>query len=320
MCRRRPVLTLALLTSLVAAAAAGAACPTIPCDCLGAAAAYRAVAVRQLRFGQGPGAASPVLGTIWGSLCAEKMSFSEHETDAGATDIDGDVHALTGSGRTAVTAHIGRQDPGQGVMVTGVVATGGGRVIGPVLAGAIDTTGGHPGVAACQQALTDTAAASQMLAALTPTQTLPEIIVRDFSDNVQIVAGPGINVIGVDGRIALTEGNLEFVLDPATDAVILNGKTLTMRRFGDVLVTGGDASKVILNFPGSGGPIAAKDSARIRPAILAPERIVRVGSHGSFAAVFGKRVILRGSTAAIDADVCPAASPSGAFVDAPVPF
>ena len=301
-----------MLAAVAAAAAvtmalsdgARAACPETPCDCVGGAAAYRVVADRLFDFGS----------TFYGHLCTRTAQLAEPTDYGQPDDIVGDLHALAGAGSVAVRGRIARQGPGDEIVVSGTLATGGGDVTGPVSAGTLDTTGTHPGITACDQAEDDIVAGSQMLAALTPTQTLPRLVI-DQPGLTQFPVGPGVNVIQVDGRIAMRQGILEIVLDPGTDAVVFNARAFSMRRSTRIFVSGGDATKVMINLPGPGPSVVAKSDAWITPPVLAPERTMRIKGGTRFAALFGRRVIVHQSVT--DFDTC---SPSGAFLEAPDPF
>lgn len=281
---------------------ARAACPDTPCDCVGGASAYRIVADRLFDFDS----------VFYGNLCTRTAQLAEPNEDGPPEDIVGDLHALAGAGSVAVRGRIARQGPGDEIVVAGALATGGGDVSGPISAGTLDTTGNHPGIAACDQAMDDIVAGSQMLAALTPTQTLPRLIV-DHPGVTEFPVGPGVNVIQIDGRMVLrNEANLHIVLDPGTDAVVFNTRAFSMRRFSRIFVVGGDATKVMINVAGSGPSVVATSDTWITPAIFAPERTVRIKG-ARFAALFGERVVLRQATT--DFVTCP--SPSGAFLDPP---
>lgn len=309
---------LLLFGSLLVAGHARAACPDQLCDCLGEAAGYRAVAADRLRAGIGLALDTnpPMqLGSIIaGDLCAGRADLAESANDS--TEIQGDLYVFAGAGSRAVRSRIAGPDGANTVLVSGVIATGGGSVFGPVTANAIDTTGTHPGIASCQQAVGDMLAASQTLAALPATQIF-DTIIAPVGEDLVVNAGPGVNVINVAGKVTAW-GNLRFVLAPATDAVVVNAKTLFVS--GAVSVEGGDETKVVINLTGRGRAVLVKTDATVAPLLLAPERVVKVSPRGDIAGALARRVFFGGSFASQLHDVCPAASPSGAFVDAPAPF
>ena len=303
----RAIFTAALMFAALPSGARGA-CPGIPCDCVGAAAGYRAVALEDL---------SDFDSVVYGDLCAETARLREPPGEGGGIDdIEGSLHVLAATG-VAVSARISRPDPGDNVFVAGVLATGGGSVTGPVVAGTLDTSGSHPGITSCQQATVDVQTTSQMLAGLTATQVLPHII-ADGPGTTQFAVGPGVNVVQVDGRIAVRDNVLEIVLDPATDAVVFNARALSMRRGTRIVVTGGDDSKVMINLPGPGPAAVVKRDAWVAPVVFAPERVIRATGGARFAGMFGRRVKLREVFLDQIFDTC--ASPSGAFLEAPAAF
>jgi len=304
MMNRAPVSFVAALLLIGLAGRAGAACPSVPCDCVGTAAAdYRAVVVDRFFSNY---------NTVYGNVCADTAWLIEPHTDAVPADFEGSMHVLGGVQQLTVRARIPRADPGDSIVVAGVLATRAGAVVtGPISASAIDTTGTHPGVSNCQQAIADIGATSDMLALLAPTQVLPRIV-ADGPGTTQFPVGPGVQVIEVENRIAVREGILEIVLDPATDAAIFNTRALSLRRNTRIVVSGGDDTKVLINvrYPGPG--VVVKSGAWVVPVVFAPDRVVRA-TGARFASIFAERLILRESLVDVIADTCP--SPSGAFLE-----
>ena len=284
----------ALTLAVLAPAALHAACPTVPCDCVGAAGSYRVVTSGELSVGWGfeRQLGDRVGSVVDGDLCGQTAELTEPGDDASVADVEGDLHVVAGAGQVAVSARIVRPEPGGSVVVSGVLATGGGSVSGPVSAGTLDTTGTHPGVGSCQQAVADIQAASQMLAALAPTQVLPRIVAGGSGPN-EIVAGPGLNVVRVEGGISVVTV-LYITLDPATDAVVINGESLSLKRFAQIVVVGGDDTKVVVNLPGPGAGVRMRYKASVAPMVLAPERVIRTSTGSNFAGMFGARALLRG--------------------------
>lgn len=295
-----------------------AVCPTDLCDCYGEAAAYRAVAADRFRatVGLARELSPPALvgSLVAGSACAIRADLAEPTN--GDTQIDGDLVALTAAGSRAVRSRIAGPDGAHTVLVTGIIATGGGAVFGPVSADAIDTTGAHPGVASCQAAISDMIAASQTLAALPPSQSFDTIIVP-ASGELAVNAGPGVSVVNVAGKLTAF-GNLRLVLQPTTDALVINTRTMFVR--GSITVEGGDETKAVINLTGPGKAVIVKSNASVAPLVLAPERVVKVSTRGDIAGAFARRVFLNGASASQVHDVCATASPSGAFLDTPAAF
>jgi hypothetical protein len=302
---------LVLSALLSTAGTAWAACPQTLCDCLGEAGGYRVVALEHVNAGVGmvrdifyrfP------IGTIIlnGDVCSTTAVLGEPASDY--TEIDGDLYALAGPGKIAIKARI--FGPGAGETVGAETnATGGGSVIGPI-AGAVDTTGTHPGIASCQQAMTDVISASQTLAGLTPTLFFGETQIYDGSD-VEIEAGPGVNVISV-GRIALKarqigqevdDSTLTINVGPTTEAVIINAASLGVGK-NCALRISGDERKVLINLPGGGPPVQVQEDARVDATVLAPGRVIRVGSRTELNAALGRRVLLHGPFLAQSTDIC----------------
>jgi hypothetical protein len=292
-----------LATAVLATTSSYAACPDVPCDCFGEARRYGLVASERLKAAVGATNIQPPWGTrIFVDACARDAVLTEPKDRP--TEIQGDLHTLAGAGNVAVRARV-LGDPADTVQIAGVVATGGGSVQGPLSAGTIDTTGTHPDVAYCQQAVDDVGAASEMLAALTPTKVLGHLRIQTF---MEIDAQPGINVLSAES--IYNSAGLIIRLDPDTDAVIVNTRRL-VANYGLFLVEGGERTKVVLNVHGDGPSVVVRPSNAIEPILLAPNRTVRM-SNVDAAEVYARRLVLRASTIA-GPDGC--SSPSGAFLE-----
>lgn len=300
--------------------AARAACPESICDCLGEAKTFSVVAsgVPSIKGGRyrftGGYPGYPTGTFIEGDLCAPAALLSGFvDSQTGLFNLI----ALAGPGRIAAQFyahdpyHEGYSYPG--VLVDEQVITGGGRVVGEVEVGVgIDTTGTHPRLGSCQQAINDMQSASATLAALAPTQDLGRVSVR--GETFEINAGPGVNVIAAT-EIALRVKRvppyeypepaiLQINLDPSTQAVIVNTPRLRVRGECEIVVDySGSEGKVILNVPGHGSTVAISLQGTVTVPILAPDRRVLVGGKlvtgvfewGDYSVVnlFARRVSLR---------------------------
>jgi len=311
---RLPIALLALAALAVSSATpelAWAACPQSLCDCLDEAGGYRVVASEHVTAGVGMVRDFDYrfqIGTIIlnGDVCATTAFLAEPANDY--TEIDGNLYALAGPGTVAIKAKV--FGPASGDSVGAVTnATGGGSIFGPI-AGAVDTTGTHPGIASCQEAISDVQAASQLLAFLAPTQALGDIRIYDGSV-VQINAGPGVNVFSA-GRIALKARTIGFsiessivkiVLDPATEAVVINAASLFVGKNCGIRVVG-DERKVLINLPFAGPTSLIQEDAVVDAGVLAPYRVVRVGSRTELNAAYGRRVLLKGPFMAQSTQIC----------------
>lgn len=289
-----------------------AACPDSPCDCLGEASSYRVVALDLLDARVGGPPYEFLRGSrIEGRACAFTAKLK-------ASTVQ-DLYALAGAGEVAVRGPRSNISP---PTVEDVLATGGGTVSGEVAAGTLDTTGTHPGIASCQQAAADIQAASQMLAMLSPTQVLPAIV-EPYGPGfpaATITAGPGINVVKVEGPIILDDyDDLWVQLDPATDAVVINATKLVVREVAAISVMGGDDAKVIINIPGRGSAVVLRNALVVEPTILAPQRTARLKVANAVSTILARRVALQGAIIEPGPGVN-TCSPSGAFLDSLEPL
>jgi hypothetical protein len=283
-----------------------AACPQNLCDCLGAATAFTVVGANDLLLRQGfvnSYGYPEISGTgIHGDVCGPKALASGQPSSGQRTDMD-NLSVLAGPGELA--ARFVTYDPQgigtPGVRVPGVVATGGGSLDGAVTAGSIDTTGTHPSIAACQQAVSDIQTASANLAALAPTQTLGKVVLR--GETLDLYVGPGVQVINAES-ITMRPKRLyaggfphfaEIMVHPqaGTEAVIINTGKLSMG--GDcAFYYSGSPKKMIVNVPGPGRTVKIALYNSIDVPILAPERTVKVGV-AVIANIYAGKVMLRGS-------------------------
>src|SRR5207249_3999633 len=247
---------------------AGATCPESIADCLGEAKNFLFVASDKLSLGSWKevtyGYATRYGTMVNGDACGVTARLQGSSASDYETTISGDLLALAGPGKVAVSVHSDFSFyPGEaGVLVYGVLATGGGRVVGQIDAGSsggIDTSGTNPKVASCRQAIADMQSASTMLANLPATQELGPVAVR--GDTFRIVAGPGVNVITTPlislrsvsspGYYYRQGGVLEIDTSPDTQSVVINAGKLYVG-IGAEIYGYGD---VIINVPGPGPSI-----------------------------------------------------------------
>ena len=314
---------LAAALALAGPSHVAAVCPNDLCECLGEAANFRVVSADKMTVGSGNVVSSYypfmigtfVLDNVEANVCGGTTALLT-EPGRDYTEIEGDLYVLEGPGRTAIRGRIlGPESyPGQTSVVGAKnIATGGGSIVGPVAAiNTIDTTGTHPGLTRCAQAIADIQSASQTFAGLTPTQTLGAVIFDDGEQH-DIAVGPGVNVLSASklivkpkkvSRSYLRGTTLQLTLDPATESVIINASSLYVGRNCGIVVFG-DPTKVVINIVGPGaGPSSGQD-AYVAPAILAPERMVRIGPRGDARAVYGKKVLLRGPYVSQAYNACP---------------
>lgn len=263
-----------------------ASCPLNLCACLGEAARHALVAADRARILH----AQSRNPDIAGDACATRVRVVAvpHIAPLLTRDL---VALAPAPGRAVVLAG--------SVSVAGDVASGGGTVVVHDLAsvaGAVDESGGHPGLATCQQALADAAGASQTLAALAPTRSLGVVRPDGFHN---LAAGPGLNVWSAS-EIVLRKARIDVTLDPATDALVINTPRLVVRDGGIFVHAAGgawfagDPVRVIVNVPGAGPTVVAKGvDLAVHPPILAPGRHVKLAGDGR--PLYGRHVTaLRG--------------------------
>jgi hypothetical protein len=182
---------------------AEAACPANLCDCLGNAGRY-AVSASQLQVKSGKisssGYAYAIPTLIEGSACSQTGKIGGKA--GGETSISDKLLLTAAPGLVAAKfsgyKYYGYAYPG--AFVEGDVATGGGSLAGlgfVEIGGTTDTTGNYPEMSSCSGALLDAGAASDTLAALTPTQTLTDVLVSN-GDTVTITGTAGVNVVNVN--------------------------------------------------------------------------------------------------------------------------
>jgi len=292
---------------LALSGAAHAACPEDIHDCLGRAADFEVVATKLgMTRGVVVAGGTAFLPAEAGNVCMRTGSVGGPSYD----DTRVDTLVATGSRGNALRFVAFHNAPahfhaGPGVTVGGDVVTGGGAVTGTaaaVIAGFVDRSGADPRVATCTQALADAVAASQALAALSPTQNLGAFRVKAGASAV-LTAGPGVNVwsateLTLLGRIvggAPLGAALVIRLDPATDAVIVNTRDLDAQLAGNLAVDG-DAAKVVINVAGKGRHAAVGQLATIPVTVLAPQTTLKVGPRAKLSGtVAAAKLVVQGA-------------------------
>ena len=282
-----------------------AACPNDLSDCLGNAAGFEIVAQK----------VSMNRGTVCetGEGCGVVPSLSK-EVCAGRAFVGGPSALL--APRSQVTNLIasgpflypvifldqtGPYD-GVGVLVLGDVVTGGGGVRGVQFAqinGVVDESGSDPRASSCAGALLDAEATSDALAALTPTASLGRVNLAP-DEFLDFEAGPGVNVVEMSeltlrARTPLFDqvrySGFGIVLDPATEAVVINTQRLSVGTWCYIWVSG-DPTKVIINVP-SGRRVFFKPESQTYPTVLAP-RSTAGFRFGHARQVIARQVMMRG--------------------------
>jgi hypothetical protein len=282
---------------------ARAACPQDICDCIGEAAKFDVVATRILSMKPGVSGYAPYTyassAVVVDDGCATKARILG--TEYAVSEID-DLFLLQGPGAVAGRFRTNRGYGYPGTWVLGDLATGGGKIAGGVdVSGSLDTTGTHPRLPECAQAVADAQSASASLAALTPTMDLGRLVVR--GEYLTIPVGPGVQVITASHISLLNRpyygyrygAILQFDLDAGTEAVILNTGGLIVDRASAIY---GPDDQMIINVPGPGPTVVLKREATVTPGILAPERRIFVDSSGDLGFItnlFGEKVQLRGA-------------------------
>jgi hypothetical protein len=304
-----------LLLPLASIASVEAACPNV-CDCMGQAKSFSLVAEKLMVLQEATlnyyGYAQLIETYVGGDVCTPRLLAS------GPSGYGTFMYGALATNSKGTAASFRQKGPYQDNYTYGVqvdlLATGGGAVKG--LANldyyTLDTTGTHPRVGDCRQAILDMKAASETFAALPPTQVLGTFLVKD--DFATIEAGPGVNVIDMT-RMLLLPGSsygisgaaiLDIVTEDDTEAVIINTLGLVVGEFCQIYAD--DPTKVIINVVGPGPQVRISPFALADLTILAPERTATVGMQlGDFAVggLMAKRVRLKGSTAYSTLDECP---------------
>jgi hypothetical protein len=251
-------------------------------------------------------------------------SVCTRQADIALTQIVGVHNSLTATATTATAIRFfsprGEFNGGPNEIDDGDVATGGGAVQGTLqrLGGVIDTTGTHPTLASCRQAMIDASSASGAFAAMTPDLVFGRIVARGGREVT--VDARGAHVIRIDALVAENRplehedpdfppdcegvrGNGLFIRTDSRDDLVINVGELSIGACGAMAA---DSQHPLFNVTGPGkrvyiGPQAVLDNVMI----LAPERSVVVnGSHidneTSFGPLWAKRLEMKGFAISYD--------------------
>jgi choice-of-anchor A domain-containing protein len=323
----RTALAVISVLAVSGAAAAPVDCPTDLCACLGEASSFDVVAGASLKSKTGKerssGYSYPIATTIADAVCAESATVSGR-SDAVTTFGDTTLVAPTGTAASFKAAKVyGGVEPG--TLIEGDLVTGGGTIKGAeavTVTGATDTSGTHPEVSHCGQAMSDAASASATLAALEPTQDLGEIDANGGGASPFVItAGPGVNVIRTPAIYVkpikvsgYQEGSAVVVeMDAETDAVIIDTAKVSVGQLCEISLAGdgADPSRVVINVSGTGA-IKVSKGAIVEPMILAPDGKISVRDGSQASNLYARNVSLKGAEVGGMVDC---ASPNGAFLD-----
>jgi Putative Ice-binding-like adhesive domain len=276
------------LAATIALCAMAAAAPPVRagfvCDELGPRLADFGVVTDKLVSNYGT---SQVRGEPWGSsiyvgACTSKASLKP--TVFGAYYAGPIALVATATDGVAVNFRrglpLGQPDRSY---VDGDIATGGGRVAGEFgpgdIEGTIDTTGTHPTVADCMQAMADAQTASAYFASLTPNRTFGATTIEPF-ETFTLAAAPN-EVIHFDSLKVKGDFDPDFpqlclestVFRITGGPAVINVGSLDV---GPCVSVRRPTPAVIFNVPGSGRQIRVGRGAVVQVPILAPGRNVSV--------------------------------------------
>jgi len=189
--------------------------------------------------------------------------------------------------------------------VDGDLVTGGGTVVGDFtpddIDGTIDTTGLHPLVAECEQAMIDALAASAQFAALPANRSFGPTTVEPFG-TFEIDAAPG-EVIHFDALTIRGEFDPDFpglCLDQTRIEIDGGPAVINVDRLniGNCITLVSDAA-IVLNVPGRGPQVRIGRGALFTMPILAPERVISAlgtldDQATNLGAMWGRQIKLRG--------------------------
>jgi hypothetical protein len=284
-------------------------CPDDICDCIGAAGDFSLVA-SQAKIRQGiisaSGYGEPVATLVETSLCA--LVGKVGGKIGGETQIEEDaIFAATSdvAVKFSGSKYYGYAYPG--AYINGDVATGGGSIKGASFAeigGVTDTSGNHPFVPDCTQALTDSVAGSNMIAALAPTTQLGDLVITDGASYDINVGSGEVSVIEV-GKFIIKPlkmygypypSTININLD-GTNSVIINvTEKLAIGSACQILVNGGDIEDVIINVAGTGPSVRIARDAYVTAPILAPQRKIVASANSYCSNLFAGKLIIKGAT------------------------
>jgi hypothetical protein len=295
-----------------------ATCPENITTCLGSASEFKVVGNRVSilygTFSNGSRQGS----VVDGSVCATTAKMKGGRDRL--TSISGDVILLAESG-TAVRFVALRDNRGTkrpGTLIDGDVITAGGSIEGSEWAGVngvVDTSGSHPKLDLCRQAMVDAAHAASVLGNLPATEDLGNLTVLPFETHTLAFTGTSAQVKSAVGmRLMPDDSLLGFDVADTVDSAIVNVERSVyvgyLADIDDVSLTFGHGK--VLNFP-RGGKVKVATLGGVGVTTLAPQARIKVLMRGFTCELYGREVVLKGAWLV---DTClPPASPSGAFVD-----
>jgi hypothetical protein len=297
-----------------------ATCPENITTCLGSASEFQIVGARvfllQGRWIYDDGVSFRLGSVVGGSVCATTAKVKGGSFLP--TAISGDLILLAESG-TAVRFVAGRvQGAKQArVNIEGDLITAGGSVQDPqwaIVDGVVDTSGSHPKLDLCRQAMVDAAQASSVLGNLPATEDLGSVTVLPLDDLELAFTGTGAQVkSAVSIRLMSSESSLRFDIADTVDCAIVNvERSVSVGRVAAVsAIIGTFGQGKVLNLPG-GGKVTALGFGDILATTVAPQGRIKA-TLGQTCELYGRDVLLKGAEAT--RTCLPPASPSGAFVD-----
>jgi len=293
------------------------------CDALGRAASYGIIASKRLTVRVGYSYA--IFGVeIVGSVCTTRAAIQLVDIEPVYTP-QANLVALKATG-----AAIGFHKPSfarRGALfdqnsIVGDLVTGGGHIGGAAdyVEGVTDTSGTHPAVADCTQAIADAERASDTFAAMPATQVLGDVFVR--LGEIRTIDATGGAVIQIDS-LTLQDAPLHrdygypgdcgnapaqaglYIQSNTGDPVIVNVHQLTVGNCA--YIYGGFSMETIINVPGRGPRVRMGVQADMSagPNVLAPQRSLTTGGGLTDYATYLDRLwvksaILTGYTAIVD--------------------
>jgi hypothetical protein len=296
--------------SVRAVSAEAQTCPEDLATCLGAADQFTVVADRfTLRPERTESVGFPVFvdADVSGSVCTNRATL----TGGFFSDVSvgGDVIALEDQG-TAVrfgptTDYYGLRT--QGVRITGDLITGGGSLYLEQWAqvhGVVDTTGMHPKLDACRQAMLDMRQAAETLGGLASGEHLGVIVVPTSDQQVVEFSGTGVQVkdairITLKGKKSPELGStLILNVAAAVDSAVLNvSNVLKVGRNSSVLFGGMVPFRAIINVQGPRATILPK-SADVEAPLLGPDATLTAKAATDVCSLYGRIVRVRGAAVA----------------------
>jgi len=304
-----------------------ATCPEDIRTCLGVASEFHIVAENRAFLQQGRRRPEPGVNEVFGTEVGGAVCATTAKLKGGLlseTEVAGDLILLAESGtavRFAPTKVFG--ETMIRISIAGDLITAGGSISGAesvVVGGVVDTSGTHPKLDLCRQAMIDAAQASATLGGLPAAEDLERIIAQPFEIITLDFTGSGAQVKRAISIKLKSEGSdrseLYLGMDETVDSAILNvDRSVSIGTFGLLvpLVVPPDPTKQgVLNIS-LPGRVQVKTDGRILVTILAPQTRIRGKARTDMCQLYGYDVLLKGTDAT--RTCLPPASPSGAFLD-----